>query len=96
MSATSSRNNVPPWARSTAPVMRWLAPVKEPSSAPNNSDRIKSLLNMEQLRATNGPLLPGDPEREAEKERARTGIPLLPAVVEELRQISRQTGVPFE
>ncbi len=45
---------------------------------------------------TRGPLVPGDPERAAETERARTGVPLLPAVVEELRDVSRQTGVPFD
>jgi LDH2 family malate/lactate/ureidoglycolate dehydrogenase len=45
---------------------------------------------------TRGPLIPGDPEREAEAERARDGIPLLPAVVDELRAVARQTGVAFE
>jgi len=45
---------------------------------------------------TNGPLIPGDPEREAERERRKTGIPLLMPVVEDLRAISRSTGIPFE
>ena len=45
---------------------------------------------------TEGPLIPGDPEMEAEKIRAKEGIPLLPAVVEDLRNVSKQTGVPFE
>jgi L-2-hydroxycarboxylate dehydrogenase (NAD+) len=45
---------------------------------------------------TNGPLIPGDPEREAEAVRRVSGIPLLPAVVEDLLDVSRQTGVPFE
>jgi L-2-hydroxycarboxylate dehydrogenase (NAD+) len=45
---------------------------------------------------TNGPLIPGDPERAAEAERSRFGIPLLPAVVEDLRDISRSSGIPFE
>jgi len=44
---------------------------------------------------TNGPLIPGDPERIAEAERRRAGVPLLPAVVAELRDISRQTGIAF-
>jgi LDH2 family malate/lactate/ureidoglycolate dehydrogenase len=44
---------------------------------------------------TNGPLIPGDPERLAEKERAHTGIPLVPAVVADLEDISRRTGIPF-
>ncbi len=45
---------------------------------------------------TNGPLLPGDPEREAEKWRRENGIPLVMPVVEELRDISQKTRIPFE
>jgi L-2-hydroxycarboxylate dehydrogenase (NAD+) len=45
---------------------------------------------------TSGPLIPGDPEREAEAQRRRDGIPLILPVVESLRQISRETGVPLE
>ncbi|MCX7421476.1 MAG: Ldh family oxidoreductase [Planctomycetia bacterium] len=45
---------------------------------------------------TTGPLIPGDPERLAEAERRQTGIPLVPAVVEDLRFVAKQTGVPFE
>ena len=45
---------------------------------------------------TNGPLVPGDPEREAEIVRAVSGIPLLMPVVEDLRHISKETGVPFD
>lgn len=45
---------------------------------------------------TNGPLVPGDPERDAERERRKTGIPLLMPVVEDLRAISKATGVPFD
>src|SRR5712691_11539406 len=45
---------------------------------------------------TNGPLLPGDPEREAEKWRRENGIPLVMPVVEELRDISQKTGIPLE
>lgn len=45
---------------------------------------------------TNGPLIPGDPEREAEAIRSREGIPLLKPVVDELRRISRETQIPFE
>ncbi len=45
---------------------------------------------------TNGPLIPGDPERLAEKERAHTGVPLVPAVVADLEDIARQTGIPFD
>ena len=45
---------------------------------------------------TNGPLIPGDPEREAEAERGRDGVPLIMPVVEELRDISKQTGLAFD
>lgn len=45
---------------------------------------------------TNGPLIPGDPEREAEKERRASGIPLILPVVEDLRAISKATGIPFD
>jgi L-2-hydroxycarboxylate dehydrogenase (NAD+) len=45
---------------------------------------------------TNGPLVPGDPEREAEKLRSREGVPLVLPVVEDLREISKKTGVPLD
>ncbi len=45
---------------------------------------------------TNGPLIPGDPEREMEKVRRQKGVPLILPVVEELRDISQKTGIPFE
>jgi LDH2 family malate/lactate/ureidoglycolate dehydrogenase len=45
---------------------------------------------------TNGPLLPGDPEREAEKSRRVSGVPLVWPVVEELRDIAQKTGLPFD
>jgi LDH2 family malate/lactate/ureidoglycolate dehydrogenase len=44
---------------------------------------------------TNGPLIPGDPEREAEAVRSKQGIPLLQAVVDDLLDISKKTGIPF-
>jgi L-2-hydroxycarboxylate dehydrogenase (NAD+) len=45
---------------------------------------------------TSGPLIPGDPERQAERERCKSGIPLLMPVVEDLRAISKATGIPFD
>ena len=45
---------------------------------------------------TNGPLIPGDPERLAEVTRRQSGVPLVAAVVDDLRFVSKQTGVPFE
>jgi len=44
---------------------------------------------------TSGPLIPGDPEREAEKVRSKQGVPLIMPVVEELHAISKKTGIPF-
>jgi L-2-hydroxycarboxylate dehydrogenase (NAD+) len=45
---------------------------------------------------TGGPLIPGDPEREAEAIRTTEGIPLLKPVVDDLLAISKKTGIPFE
>jgi LDH2 family malate/lactate/ureidoglycolate dehydrogenase len=45
---------------------------------------------------TPGPRIPGDPEREAEALRRRSGIPLVRAVIDDLRDISRRTGIPFD
>jgi LDH2 family malate/lactate/ureidoglycolate dehydrogenase len=39
-------------------------------------------------------LIPGDPERDAEKERREKGIPLLSAVVKDLRELGERFGVP--
>lgn len=43
-----------------------------------------------------GVVIPGEPEWRAAAERAVTGVPLDPAVVADLRYVSRQTGVPFD
>jgi LDH2 family malate/lactate/ureidoglycolate dehydrogenase len=45
---------------------------------------------------TNGPLIPGDPERQAEEIRSKEGVPLIKPVVDDLVDISRKTGIPFE
>ena len=45
---------------------------------------------------TDGPIIPGDPEREAEVIRRQEGIPLVAAVTNDLRQISDSTGVAFD
>lgn len=42
---------------------------------------------------TDGPLIPGDPERLAHEERSKTGIPVVDAVVKDLEKISSLTGV---
>ena len=43
-----------------------------------------------------GVLIPGDPERDFETRRCLEGVPLVMPVVEELRDISRHTGIPFD
>jgi L-2-hydroxycarboxylate dehydrogenase (NAD+) len=58
-------------------------------------DLIRTLRKTRPAPGTAGPLIPGDPEREAEAVRRREGIPLVAPVVEELRDISRQTGIPL-
>lgn len=45
---------------------------------------------------TNGPLVPGDPEREAEVVRVREGVPLVMPVVEDLRDVAQKTGISFD
>jgi len=45
---------------------------------------------------TGGPLIPGDPEREAEKVRREKGVPLTEPVVRDLLDIAANTGVKLE
>jgi L-2-hydroxycarboxylate dehydrogenase (NAD+) len=40
-------------------------------------------------------LVPGDPEREFEKERAKNGIPLLDAVTADLSELADKFSIPF-
>jgi LDH2 family malate/lactate/ureidoglycolate dehydrogenase len=57
---------------------------------------IRVLRNTKPAPGTNGPLIPGDPERETEAIRSRQGIPLIKPVVDDLLDISRKTGIPFK
>jgi len=59
-------------------------------------DWIRTLRSCRPAPGTAGPLIPGDPEREAEARHLRDGIPLIESVTDELREISRLTGVAFE
>jgi LDH2 family malate/lactate/ureidoglycolate dehydrogenase len=59
-------------------------------------DYIRTFRATKPAPGTNGPLLPGDPEREAENVRRKNGVPIVMPVVEELRDIAKQTGIPFE
>jgi len=57
------------------------------------------ILNMRDTRpqpGTDGPIIPGDPEYQAEVERANNGVPISPPVLESLRTVALQTGVAFD
>lgn len=56
-------------------------------------DLVRTLRATKPAPGTSGPLLPGDPEREAERIRSKAGIPLALPVVQELLDISRRTGI---
>jgi L-2-hydroxycarboxylate dehydrogenase (NAD+) len=59
-------------------------------------DVVRTLRGTRPAPGTNGPLLPGDPEREAEQRRRRDGIPLPGSVLGRLRGIAGRTGVAFD
>ena len=40
-------------------------------------------------------LIPGDPEREAEEQNLKSGIKLVPAIIEDLRTIATEQGMEF-
>ncbi len=40
-------------------------------------------------------IIPGDPEREMEKERMEKGVPLLPAVIKDLEGLAEKFGTKF-
>ncbi len=58
-------------------------------------DWVRTMRGTRPAPGTNGPLIPGDPERLAEAERRERGIPLLASVVEDLHHLARETGVAF-
>lgn len=58
-------------------------------------DWVQTMRSCKPAPGTHGPLIPGDPERQAEAHRRRDGIPLIPTVVDELRDVSRLSGVAF-
>jgi L-2-hydroxycarboxylate dehydrogenase (NAD+) len=59
-------------------------------------DWIHVFRNTKPAPGTDAPIIPGEPEREAEAIRSKEGIPLLKSVVDDLLDISRKTGIPFE
>ena len=56
---------------------------------------VQVLRSTKPVTGTGGTIVPGDPEREAEEVRRKTGVPLILPVVDELREISQITGVPL-
>lgn len=52
--------------------------------------------NTKPAKGTSGVLIPGDPEHAEEAIRRKNGIPLREAVVNDLKDISKQTGIPFQ
>jgi LDH2 family malate/lactate/ureidoglycolate dehydrogenase len=59
-------------------------------------DLIRTFRKTRPMPGTAGPLIPGDPEREAEARRRVDGIPLVLPVVEDLRRVSQRTRVAFD
>jgi LDH2 family malate/lactate/ureidoglycolate dehydrogenase len=58
-------------------------------------DWIHVFRNTRAAPGTSGPLIPGDPEREAEAVRRKQGIPLIQPVIDDLVDIAQKTGIPF-
>jgi L-2-hydroxycarboxylate dehydrogenase (NAD+) len=58
-------------------------------------DYVRTLRATKPAPGTDGPLVPGDPEREAEAQRSRDGVPVPMPVVEDLQFVSRLTGIPL-
>lgn len=56
---------------------------------------IEVFRNTKPAKGTSGVLIPGDPEHQEEVVRRKEGIPLLPDVVDDLLDISKQTGISF-
>jgi L-2-hydroxycarboxylate dehydrogenase (NAD+) len=55
---------------------------------------IEVFRNTKPAKGTAGVLIPGDPEHHEEAIRAVNGVPLVPAVITDLEDISKQTGIP--
>lgn len=59
-------------------------------------DWIETFRNTKPAPGHEGVLIPGDPERHAEEIRSKEGIPLIQGVIDDLKEISVMTRVPFE
>jgi len=58
-------------------------------------DYVRTLRATRPAPGTRGPLIPGDPERDAAALRARDGVPLVDPVVNDLMEISKATRIPL-
>jgi LDH2 family malate/lactate/ureidoglycolate dehydrogenase len=56
---------------------------------------IKTFRNAKTVKGESRVLIPGDPEREAEEQNLKSGIILVPAVVDDLRTIAAEQGMEF-
>jgi LDH2 family malate/lactate/ureidoglycolate dehydrogenase len=56
---------------------------------------IKTFRSARPARGETRVLIPGDPEREAEKINRQSGIKLVPAVVDDLKAIAAEQGMSF-
>lgn len=59
-------------------------------------DWIRTMRNSRPAPDTDGPLIPGEPEHKAQQRNRKDGIPLIPAVINELKLIAQDTGIAFE
>ena len=87
------------WAKASATSS---APCRSTASSTKSSSKNRSTTGFKFFAipnpppGTNGPLIPGDPQREAEAVRRKEGIALLKQVVDDLLDISKKTKVPFK
>jgi len=56
---------------------------------------IRTFRNAKPAKGEQRVLIPGDPEREAEKEHLKSGISVVPAVVDDLKIIATELGFDF-
>ncbi|HUG90570.1 MAG TPA: Ldh family oxidoreductase [Planctomycetaceae bacterium] len=58
-------------------------------------DWIRTFRRTKPAPGTSGPLIPGDPEREAERINRAAGVPLIESVLAELRKLAAEVGIPL-
>jgi L-2-hydroxycarboxylate dehydrogenase (NAD+) len=58
-------------------------------------DWVRTMRGTRPAAGTTGPLIPGDPNRRAEELRRVQGVPVIRPVLDALRRVSADTGVPF-